>query len=571
MEDIDDDQTVSQLSREILLEKHDDIRDRLKQFCKSYSPSTIRGMLETPQTNINDKKFLTDLSKDEPDDTVGATLYAELENLFSKAVGHAIYPDIIKYNFDVEVEKSNVLSERSELEEKRKTITAIVEEVHIAPSENMLNLRIISKKREVKKSYKPTKRMTLRSKSPDTKSSESEEIEKTTTDPVTKSSETTTKEPVSKSSEEIVKDPVLEQLLEDAEADLVNEFVFEFNQYQKAIATQNQKRSENTSIKENINSLLVYEQHLQSLITFGESLCTTIKNSLESYPTVKGVLNGSILLPGCEIPIASPMDSNHIQGIFGNLYKHYREMRFTGLSLTLIDTLRFDFNQYSGNFDYNKVLKDLDKIKTTWVKRGLFAELSEDLLFTCLLIKGLPPKSVIRREITLSVEKKITSLSKKSKEFQTDYHRKDSLYQSCREELKTSLSANKFNDSDLIKRDKPLNKNQTSTTKGKELPRVTNIERAALSEENSGKKFSGEVSRAQGVTFTDSKGRRITYMAHLLQESICSKCFHPDPTQRQKCTPRECYKGKCTRCLYYGHNNSHCMQSHHRDGSVLSD
>jgi hypothetical protein len=74
-----------------------------------------------------------------------------------------------------------------------------------------------------------------------------------------------------------------------------------------------------------------------------------------------------------------------------------------------------------------------------------------------------------------------------------------------------------------------------------------------------GKPLVLKVFKNQEISFTDRKGKIHTYVASRNRFDVCQKCYPFSGNATEKCA-RPCFAAQCSKCKYFGHHASNCMQ-----------
>jgi len=220
-------------------------------------------------------------------------------------------------------------------------------------------------------------------------------------------------------------------------------------------------------------------------------------------------------------------------------------------TVNLIEAVSYTLTEEETKNNPRKIVQDVEKLYSRWETRNLWTHMTIDHFFTALIIKGIHPKDTLRRDVIHEVTK------------WAEEHKDSNMPSS---DMGLFRHTSKFIHSEQDNRE--LTAYQTGANKLSKFPKVeaSNAYNLTPTEDAAGKRFSSEVLKSKNIKCFNSRRNKVPYVAVKTVAQICGNCY-PDPvdTSKTACKPK-CFSQKCSKCHYYGHLVSQCMQSHTVDG-----
>lgn len=399
----------------------------------------------------------------------------------------------------------------------------------------------------------------------------------------------------------------IDRAMQDLELSMKREQVQAREAYCTAIAAQQNAAARLPLLRAERQSLVIREQFLDSLSSAQRAIITRLNSTLggDTAATAAHLISIQVKLKGKAIlhnqEVVDPLSAFHLPGIMLLLHENY-----------CVESLNYYFDALIEAFNYNMALDEaqlhpdvalsrLVSISNDWHMRGLFERLSQDLLFTCLAVKSVPPTAPFRAFLiseTTQYMRRIQSkeIAPTSRTPVFDYVKKlaerfvaDQRLQS-HPGVATAAATSAAGVAALgspggaPKPNRPFrdrrpfnsnNNNSSNTTANPSFP--VQLENAALAAtapatppraptrvDCSGQRFAGEVPMSRNLS-----NNGFPYMAYGRKSGICPQCF-PDSGAAVPCpsAPRH-YQGQCSRCSFFGHKTVNCLHTHGADGKPL--
>ena len=238
----------------------------------------------------------------------------------------------------------------------------------------------------------------------------------------------------------------------------------------------------------------------------------------------------------------------------------------------------------------------MSTIIATWRKNDLFKLLTEDTFFAALALSGLDSSSEYKKELVRDTMNHIRKIQQSESENNLDevidpnsmpifkfikkHAESEKENRKFAETSSTSLiKANPVTSTAKVDKDtghvKDIPTKAPWSFQGRRNQNAAAVENAASAEvsgtvDPKTTKFTGPVKRDKNVMVMDPvKNRSFPYLAVVKESELCAKCYPDGGTAAAPCK-RWCYRNKCHRCSYYGHNQLNCMQTHSVAGVPLA-
>ena len=346
--------------------------------------------------------------------------------------------------------------------------------------------------------------------------------------------------------------------IEEAEISKVTAAFIKFHieNYDVFLANLNKKNAafeelSTLKVAEEKNSVL--ELMMTNFKNIIAQMINKIKLEVSKYPLVKTVLEGTVQLTSTNEVISNPLNGNtNLTAIIEILKNNFHKRTIVNFTVNLIEAVSYTLTEEETKNNPRKIVQDVEKLYSRWETRNLWTHMTIDQFFTALIMKGLHPKDTLRRDVIHEVTK------------WAEEHKDSNM---------PSSDMGLFRHTSKFIHNLELTAYQTGANKLSKFPKVkasnaynlTPTEDAAAAVEN-GKRFSSEVLKSKNIKCFNSRRNKVPYVAVKTVAQICGNCY-PDPvdTSKTACKPK-CFSQKCSKCHYYGHLVSQCMQSHTVDG-----
>lgn len=539
---------------EISAEDSEIIQLQLAHFSEGYNDSSIKILTDSIPKAIDDVKILPDVITTAKIEDVGNKLYLNFLDLL-KAVDTTLFGKLIISNFNIGASIVTCRTQRILLEEEVLTARAISEEISIEPNKQTFDLK-----------YDRAIRLAT--------------------------VEIRTKSEPSRFDAEI----------EAAKTELQLKFNMLYldavESYEEKILLKNKAQGTLREAQQNRNRAQILEMVLKAFEAASRKIVTKIKDAVQTrYPTLSTILKGSVILPINSETIHNPWDENHLPGIGRILYDRFRKPSFVYFNNALIDAMNFTLSAYDTKHDPMKAVQEVQRHLYQWQSRSLWEQMSPDLFWTAILLRGLHPGVPLRHEVLQEVNKfirqsednpsssastimKSTSGSMPYFNFTVDHiqliHDNRKFESTTKPAAQTTPTAggsdSKSGQSSTPKPFQKYGQQQQKPTDRVELAAAaTSAEKELETIYNTpGKYFKDAVPKSQLIFFQHPSKKTIPYYAVPKLFDICTKCYTADgKASTNQCTP-PCYNRQCTKCHHYGHAQHWCLQSHNSKGVALN-
>jgi hypothetical protein len=354
------------------------------------------------------------------------------------------------------------------------------------------------------------------------------------------------------------------------------------------------------TIKAELEKFSVLEDLISVFQGCSAKISRKIREAVQKYAAVKSRLQGMAEIPiknEESIQVFNPLDQNHLPGVLYLIYDSYRKKTFVTFASSLLEAMSWSLSEEDTNENPVLGTQQVFKIYSSWVNRGLWAQMSMDIFFTTILIRGLHPNSKLRGEAITKVTEFVTEAVKKG-ELNVDSN-KLVIYNQLTDFISVDQANKKFNKKNSkVGSEKVENydksKQNTSNNKSTGSDKTkTNVESAhaadatkgsgntppqqsANTKSNTGtppssQKFKAAVTKDMNVRVISGHRKNFPYLAVLDKTDICNKCFLPNGVvAKEACSAKGfCYQGQCNRCQYFGHIAHNCLQLQDVAGNTL--
>jgi hypothetical protein len=266
---------------------------------------------------------------------------------------------------------------------------------------------------------------------------------------------------------------------------------------------------------------------------------------------------------------------------------------------SLISATSWNLSDEDTRLHPSKGVTQIEEIINVWESTNLWDQMTPDLFFTCLLLKGLSHKQPIRREATNEVVKFIRNYNEDEERSLKLYgarstngsHVSKPIFKHVSDFIRREEENRKMGrdfvavENNSVKQQEQIPKNAANSTNNQQSMNRnnfsvrTNTERAALAKDSNStysadqkiltpsenrKNFNSDVKKSENYSIQTGKGSVFPYIAVKKLSQICNKCYPDNGPSSQECTESykgKCYQTNCKTCNYFGHTTVNCMQS----------
>ena len=312
----------------------------------------------------------------------------------------------------------------------------------------------------------------------------------------------------------------------------------------------------------------VLDQVLLSMKVAQSNLVAKLKEALNKGKhedikvELKGMATVGFTSSGKAIQVSDPYTNNHLRGISAILTKNYHASTFQSFIKSVVQMFNFALSEEVSNNSPMEGLAELVKMIAEWQNRDLWAMMTPDLFFSCILLKSISPKSPLRKDALKEAMEFAAKLAK-------DPSLGDStlpLFNHLLQHINILQENSKFDSFTDAKPAATSAKSTSHTRAATTWPRKAEFEQAAAASTTVGaadQLYMTEVTRAMKKSQGNfGNGAPIPYLAVKQKSSICPKCY-PDPNGKGPAPApcdRPCFDRVCAKCNLFGHTAKLCAQ-----------
>lgn len=536
---------------EISIEDSDAIQLQINHFSEGYNDFSIKILTDGIPKAIDDVKVLSDVIPTAKIEDVGNKLYLNFLDLL-KAVDITLFGKIIISNFNVNDSIMAARTQRIVIEEEIMAARAVSEDIYLLPDKLHYDLR------------------------------SDHALSVATVEIRTRATDTTN----------------VDAEIELARIEIKHKFNMQFltavDTYGDKIAQKNKAQATLRDAQQCRNRAQILEMVLKAFEAASRKIVTKIKDAVHTrYPTLTAILKGSVILPGKNETIHNPWDGNHLPGLGRILYDRFHKPSFVYFNNALIDAMSFSLSAHDTKFDPMKGVQEVQGHLYQWQSRSLWDQMSPDLFWTAILLRGLHPSVPLRHEVLQEVNKFIRHSSEENLSSSTSTATKATkgampYFNFTVDHIQLLHDNRKFESSSKPAPQTPPVAGSSPPAKGgahnkypaKNQDRVELAAAATSSSSNSsseletiyntpGKYFKDPVPKSQLIFFQHPSKKTIPYYAVAKLSDVCTKCYPDGKPSSTQCTP-PCYNRQCTICHHYGHAKHWCLQSHTSKGVAIN-
>jgi len=527
----------------------EDIESNLKILAKSFNSTTIKSFSDHVKNVIEKSILLAGSNEKDKDDEIGRKLYERVSALI-ESVGDE-FSQMILNHFNIKKFSQACVVDRSKINKEIEDLADDIDVMIIVPEKEMFNSKA---RREIKNRIK--------------------ELEPLYKEAISAAADREDRD-IIKASHKADVDEIKSDVADKYE-DL---FQTEHDEYRRLVRNKNNAVSKTRQLKTKQEQATILDVILKAYDDATRQIVTKIKSALSKFPTIASALKGTATVRSTREEIPNPFENENLTGIVEILFDRYQKKSFVSFTNALIDAMNWKLSEEDTLKNPSKGVSEVQQLYATWERKDLWVQLTKDLFFSVILMKGLHPSVSFRREVLTETTKYIQHLNTADDEFSPlrdpsvmpvfkflcDYitREQDNRKMMTDEDANKSNQAKKKNDGNQ----QPWQKKGTiieAAAAAKDSSAT-----AGTTTESNGKLFSGEVLKSANITVRDSaKNKDFTYLAVDKLSKICPKCYPEDGNATNPCE-RKCYQSKCAKCHYYGHKNATCLQSHKITGEKI--
>ncbi len=582
-----------------------EISDRLLEYSNSYTASTITSRTKATIEALNRTKILSDHLKSgaRTEDDIGRSIYEGV--IYAATQAGDLFKTVIEQNYDLQGEMERINHTHATDDAEYQRVSVVSQLQYVEPKESLFTLRGTHAFRNFKglvAQYATDRTSREGGSSSATRSSRAGRRGRTgeqdmSADARGDAGSAMTFSPEDRAeAEEISQLPAEERTrrLDDKQETIALAFSMEYNEeyvrYKAKADEKNDAIQKKVALEQKTQKQKVLMQVVQMFILLKDSLATKLMTTLEPFTGIVDQLKATVVINGEEV--TNPYEGRNLSGMVYALKRKFYRRTFVAFSESLLDLMDFKFTAEEANNNPESALIRLEGKYAKWKRLKLWSMMTEDVLFTLLIVRGIPSDSKFRENV-------VDELRKLVRELRID----DSSAESSAASAASSEPMALFNrlkeyirDHQDFKRvpggQKERSNRSTKVDGGRQGSSEKGLENAAQAQEHkesdtssgsSGstsqtkEKFAGEVfaSDKRKIQVPSRKGKIwVSYIAVKSKHSICDKCYGLDGSEQAPCGKREdsqrCRALTCHKCGYLGHMSPNCLQQFKLDGSPIS-
>jgi hypothetical protein len=351
---------------------------------------------------------------------------------------------------------------------------------------------------------------------------------------------------------------------------------------------------------------VVFEMLIGNFQSFSLQIVTKVNEFVKSNPTVANVLKEMVIIQATNEEIFNPLANSNLPGVFQILHDRYHKRSFVNFTTSLIHATSWTLSDEDTKLNPSKGVAQIEEIINTWESTNLWDQMTPDLFFTCLLLKGLSSLQPIKREaineavkfirmynedeersirnfgttrslngshVSKPIFKHISDFIRREEENRKmghDFIAAGTTQQSSKTQqqvpknaVNSTTNSNSVSNQWSNKNNSFVKTNTERAASAKESTPMSSADQKVLSPSDNRKKFESEIKKSANYSIQTGKGNIFPYVAVKKLSQICNKCY-PENGPRQECNlsfKGLCYQTQCKTCNYYGHTTVNCMQS----------
>jgi len=303
-------------------------------------------------------------------------------------------------------------------------------------------------------------------------------------------------------------------------------------------------------------------------------IVSKLKAVVRDQGQIKSTLSTMIEIDSTKEIIRDPYTDGNLSGIFASLHKNYFKATYSTFSRSLLSALKWSLPKVESDRSPMKGVREVQEIAATWARCQFFNFLTEDVLFTTLLLNGLHDDSEIKEVATAKVlewiqQREVEGRMDDGATATGDFgnmpiFRSLSAWIQMREESKAfgKTGGGGSGATGDSSQQRPNRQDAWSRRRG------GNLENAAAANDSS--KGSGadskidynkQVFAKHDVIITVTRRDGDSKIRYTATTAICHFCFNKDGSKNTDSTHKpRCSSHKCFKCNLFGHDNQYCRQ-----------
>ena len=302
-----------------------------------------------------------------------------------------------------------------------------------------------------------------------------------------------------------------------------------------------------------------------------------LKAVVQNQGEIKRTLSTMIEIDSTKEIIRDPYTDGNLSGIFASLHKNYFKATYSTFSRSLLSALKWSLPKMDSDRSPMKGVREVQEIAATWARCQFFKFLTEDVLFTTLLLNGLHDDSEIKEVATAKVlewiqQREVEGRMDDGVTVTGDFgnmpiFRSLSAWIQMREESKAfgktgGGGSGATGGQDNSSQQRPNRQDTWSRRRG------GNLENAAAANDSSKGSstdskldYHKQVFARHDVIITVTRRDGESKIRYTATTAVCHFCFNKDGSKNMDSTHKpRCSNHKCFKCNLFGHDNQFCRQ-----------
>jgi hypothetical protein len=203
------------------------------------------------------------------------------------------------------------------------------------------------------------------------------------------------------------------QHFRDLDLELSRSFVSLNDKYHTSLEAVRRAQARIPSLRLEREAYAAMESVLEHFSNYSRSIALRLYNavSVPGDPHLKSI--AAVLMTRAHLfneEVPDPLSMFHLPGLLHLLALHYNNDTLSSYFEAVIDVFNFHMSPDEAIHDPETAMTRLVYSHNDWSTRGLFQSLSQDILFACLTIKGIPPDAPLRLRLITATTQYMRSL-----------------------------------------------------------------------------------------------------------------------------------------------------------------
>lgn len=527
----------------------DEVITKLFEYSTGFTSSSIKNLGETKNNALDNIRVLSTIHEKDTHETVGHALYNDVQAMIT--VMGIEFRQVVDANVDLETTRRAAVSKRQLADQTINDNRYIAERILIPPDDAFYARKVEMLKLEATRQLKEEAFNEARIKTRSTRLDAD-----------------------SLQSDADILQAKIQQRHEDIDVSSFRAHCDERDQYKQEVLQRNHAKERVIIAEAESQRQLVFELYLSILYDTSNKIVAKVTAATTKHLTIQDYLKSTVTLPDgdSETVVINPLQSKHLPGIVKLLYEKFHKRNFIQFTQSLIDVLSWSLNDQDTRSNPMKGVNAVQAMVHDWQRRDLFKQLTPDMFFSAILLKGLAPGTSIRRELNREIVTMFEKQEQLSFSEQQQQANQMTIFRHSTEFIRRECEMYRLNAKDSSKSTTNSFNSKFKASTNSPQKSSGNLENAAAASIDVTKpqeRFNGPVSKSQQVVVYDDKGKSHWYVAQRSPTDICPKCY---PASGQATSPcaKPCFRVKCTKCNYYGHKDKNCLQTFSIHGSVIA-